>query len=186
MRKKFEKLWDFVSKRECPLVQDKEELYAIFRLIQGCESYLEVGSAEGNSLYILSHALKENASIATIDYREEHTKKYRDEINSLVGSYINDVNGNSHNKKIIDEFKNKKFDVVLIDAGHKYADVIADAMIYGNLATKYIIFHDIQMPEVGSAFAWYANQRLEDCSANTFINSHNYGYGILEVKSGRN
>jgi hypothetical protein len=51
--KTFDELWRFVVTRSAsfPVVQEYHELQHIFDLMKGCGSYLEVGSAEGNSLY---------------------------------------------------------------------------------------------------------------------------------------
>jgi predicted O-methyltransferase YrrM len=152
---------------------------------------LEVGTAEGNSLYVLSHALKQpRAAIGIIDYGEEHTKKARQEILEWIRSdlrprWIREKYGNSHDPSLFIDIAECEegvlgYDVVLIDAGHAYEDVIADAIAYGSLATKYIFFHDVCLPEVGRAFDWYCKQR-PDCRAYKMINSETFGYGIMEI-----
>lgn len=194
--KTFNDLWCELIRRQnngiAPLVQDKAELEQVFKLIKSanCDSYLEVGTAEGNSLYVLAHALQvdqqfvKKPSIITIDYGEKHTASPRNEIITKLADIVNikEFLGNSHSSDIIKQVNDlRSFDVVLIDAGHTYTDVIADAVAYGHLAQKYIFFHDVQLPEVKAAFEWYVAQR-HDCYADYFINSANYGYGILEVK----
>lgn len=184
--KTFDELWQDILERcdrfSFPLVQDKEELRFIFNLIQGCASYFEVGTAEGNSLYILAHALKEDSYIKVLDYGEPHTAAARDEaMKRIPHTRIKELYGNSHDAKVI--FMGQEsipVDVVFIDAGHSYEDVVADAIAYGHLATKFIIFHDIQLPPVKAAFEWYCAQNSQ-MKASTFINSPTFGYGILEV-----
>jgi len=183
----FDILWREVVARSqvFPVVQEYNELKHVYHLMEGASSYLEVGTAEGNSLYILSHALKDNSRIRIIDFGEKHTKEPRqkviDKLTSLHKVYP--TYGNSHDKEIIEEAQFDGFyDVVLIDAGHSYTDVIADAIAYGGLATKYIIFHDVCLPEVAEAFKWYVTQR-PDCESYQFINSDTFGYGIMKVKA---
>lgn len=174
----FDKLWDEVIKRSdgrFPVVQDKEELRHIFNLMQGCKSYLEVGTAEGNSLYVLKHAVEPNGIIEIVDLGEEHTTAR----NEIMGHRVIPHYGNSHDVRIVNEVGMNSFDIVLIDAGHEFEDVVADAIAYGRLARKYIFFHDIQLSPVKAAFDWYcrANPQFK---VSTFINSEKFGYGILE------
>lgn len=186
--KDFEQLWQEITERSnrwaIPVVQNKEELKYIFNLIQGCQSYLEVGTAEGNSLYVLSHALAEGATVNAVDYGEVHTEKPRNEIvlaiQTNLGIEATVYCGNSHDLKTISDAAYMDYEVVFIDAGHTYPDVIADAIAYGSLATKYIIFHDICLPEVNAAFEWYCKQRSE-CQNFKIINSETFGYGVIKV-----
>lgn len=186
MPKTFEDLWRFITKRSSgfPVVQEYSELKYVFELMRGCSSYLEIGSAEGNSLYILCHALKPGAKIALVDFGEKHTKEPREVILNLLTPEYNPMPfySSSHNHACIDKVQELgKFEVVLIDAGHTYEDVIADAMAYGGLATKYIIFHDVCLPDVNTAFNWYSSQR-PDWESYKFINSDSFGYGIMRKK----
>lgn len=200
--KTFDELWKDIEERSqrwaIPIVQDYKELEYIFNLMKGCESYLEIGTAEGNGLYVLAQAIKtsdrlfvkEDDEISSrhgvevceiIDFGELHTKAARDEVIAKLQEMdisINENYGNSHNTKICPSYD--EYDAVFIDAGHTYEDVIADAIAYGHLATKYIFFHDIQLPEVRKAFDWYCAQNPQ-FKRSEFINSTTYGYGILEV-----
>lgn len=186
----FEQLWQDILERcerfQFPLVQDKEELRHVFNLMKKLNSYLEVGTAEGNSLYVLSRALEgesklnnDSAYIEIIDFGEPHTKIARDQVLNGLGFTICEHLENSHSAKI--KVTQDQYDAVLIDAGHSYEDVIADAIAYGHLAIKYIFFHDIQLPPVKAAFEWYCKQNPQFKNISTFINSPNYGYGIIEV-----
>lgn len=177
----FNELWDDIVKRSVgfPTVQDKSELEHVFYLMEGCESYLEVGTAEGNSLYVLAHALKRNARITYVDYGEKHTTPHRNNVVTKLtqdGYYIKEVLGDSHNPEVVMK-ANGRYDVVLIDAGHGYGDVVDDAENYGKMATKYIIFHDINLPEVRKAFDEYAAGK----KSYTISNSTHFGYGIIQL-----
>ena len=185
--KTFDELWKELeerSKRWCiPIVQDYKELEHVFNLIKGCQSYLEIGTAEGNGLYVLASALQPMAAIAIIDLGEKHTKAARDEVIEkleLKEPRFLQTLGNSHSPEIINKAANWLYDVVFIDAGHTYEDVIADAIAYGHLATKYIIFHDIKLPPVKAAVEWYLKQNPQP-KYYEFINSETYGYGIITL-----
>lgn len=187
-RKQFDACWDYISHRQSVItVQQREELEHIFNLMRDSDSYLEIGTAEGNSLYVLSHALREKAYIKYVDFGERHTFAPRNHIIEVLSWNDIDVHGvlgNSHSPQTLAAAQRAdfaKYDCVLIDAGHQYADVIADAVMYGPLAAKYIFFHDIQLPEVNAAFEWYAHQR-PDCEMSRFIRSETFGYGILRIK----
>lgn len=185
MIKTFDELWRDLQERSrrlaIPIVQDYKELEYVFNLIKGCKSYLEIGTAEGNGLYVLSHALESDAKIRIVDYGEKHTKAPREEITRRL-PYYDEYLGNSHNSQIIAEALALEVDyeVVFIDAGHSYEDVIADSVVYGHLATKYIIFHDICLPPVKAAVEWYLKQNPQ-FKYHEFINSTTYGYGIIDV-----
>lgn len=180
----FESLWHFITHRGCIIVQERTELEHIFNLIQGCKSLLEVGTAEGNSMHALGHALKKRSFITSIDYGERHTEPFRTEVLKILrdqGIYVNTIDGTSQYHDVIRQAKViAPYDVVLIDAGHDYTSVVADAIAYGGMATKFILFHDVQLPEVRKAFDWYVNAQGYK-NVSTFINSTEYGYGIITL-----
>lgn len=182
--KTFDELWDWVMKRTergVMTVQERSELEHVFNLMKDCEcgSYLEVGTAEGNSLYVLGHAV--NGYIQSIDLAEQHTR-----------SAFQDVWDEIHNTGIKIDFypgdstwptthpRDIKFDCVLIDGGHDFATVLSDALLYAPLATKYVFFHDIQLPEVKAAVEWFI-KRWKLGRYYTYVNSPSFGYGIIEV-----
>lgn len=176
----FNTVWAEITKRPGVVtVQNKEELEHVFHLIQGAESYLEVGTAEGNSLYVLSHALKPDAEITYIDYGEKHTLEPRNEVLAKIPQKVHAILGDSNDMQTFARVADKKFDVVLIDAGHDDFNVAIDALFYGQLATKYIIFHDIMLPDVERVFEWYSRQFKRE--SYRVVNSEHFGYGIIKV-----
>lgn len=175
----FDVLWREILKRHIITVQDYDELKYVFNLIRGCKSYLEVGTAEGNSLYILAHALDQGANITYVDYGERHTKSPRDEVLAKIPQTVTGIHGDSNDPVIIERAKGK-YEAVLIDAGHSYRNVITDALSYGPMATKYIMFHDVQLPDVDRAFKEYCAMRPE-CRNYRVVNSEHFGYGIMEI-----
>lgn len=178
----FPDLWKFAT-RHGDIVQQYDELEHIFNLIQGCESYLEVGTAEGNSLYVLSHALRPNSKISFVDLGEPHTLQKRTEALVKINNAhnIHQILGDSHALQTIARANMYgDYDVVFIDAGHRYEDVVLDAALYGPMAKKFIIFHDVQMPAVNLAFNWYVRETNRQ-KVSKFIKSDNYGYGIIKL-----
>lgn len=178
----FDQLWKDIDGRCTYTVQDRQELEYIYNLMKGASSYLEVGTAEGNSLYVLGHALHKDAEITYIDFGEEHTTEKRDQVlDKLRRLYsVTGIHGDSNDFSVMKQVNGKQFDVVLIDAGHTEANVVIDAIFYGPLARKYIFFHDVQLEPVGRAFDWYCRQR-PDKKSYKVINSDTYGYGVIEI-----
>ena len=182
MSKSFDELWEFITKRRLQVVQERSELEHVFNLIQGCESYLEIGTAEGDSLYVLSHALRPNSKITSVDLGEtgtrtlaEQTFQYLMPLHSVAIYRGNSVDSGTYPKK-------EAHDVVLIDGGHDYDTVLSDCRTYAPLATKYLLFHDIKLPDVARA----VREFLDDYSKNKwcyreFVNSQTMGYGIVEI-----
>lgn len=182
----FDDLWRYVVKRSAcfPVVQERSELEHVFNLIKGCKSYLEIGTAEGNSLYVLSHALEPDSKIVCVDYGENHTQPFQEEIRQLLSDKheVAMFHGDSTNPDTLPySYKDKAirgYDVVLIDGGHDFATVQSDCLMYAGLATKYVLFHDIKMPEVKQAVDWYL-ERYKTGKYYEFINSETMGYGII-------
>lgn len=181
----FEKHWDFITRRTergVVTVQDKEELGYVFNLMQGCNSYLEIGTAEGNSLYVLAQAMPKGSPITYIDYGEKHTTPPRNEILALLKDYdITAIHGDSNDYATFKGVADKRFDAVLIDAGHDAFNVAIDCLFYGPLAKKFIIFHDVQLKEVDRAFNWYCKQRPDAKRHYRVVNSESFGYGVIEL-----
>lgn len=195
----FEDNWNFIvnrSKDACmPVVQDKEELRYVSNLLAGCTSYLEVGTAEGNSLYVLAKSMPPGSFVCFVDLGEKHTLNKREFILNLLNKDGYDPKGvlgdstlkSTHDRvtsklaSLIDEGNYGTVDAILIDGGHDYTTVLSDAIMYGNLSTKYIIFHDIQLPEVNAAYEWYKSKNHPDKKSYRVVNSETYGYGIIEL-----
>ncbi len=181
----FDYLWREVTNDAFMTVQDYEELKYVFSLMEQCTSYLEIGSAEGKSLYVLGCAMPEGSHIAYVDIDEEKTRQPRiDRIKLLTDikkHKVTGISGDSHSPIVIERAKSLgKFDAVMIDAGHSTDDVMQDWSAYGSLATKYVFFHDIALSEVRDA--WDVIRMNHRGKSWEFI-SHDskFRYGILEV-----
>lgn len=176
--------WNYIVKRSndlcIPVVQDQTEMEYVYNLLKDCKSYLEVGTAEGNSLYVYANAMPKGSEITYVDWAEKHTKEPRDQILALLEDYkVRPIHGDSNDFSTIHKAQGQ-YDAVLIDAGHDDFNVAIDAIFYAGLAKKYIIFHDVQLKDVNRAFEWYAKQRPE-CKNYRVVNSEHYGYGVIEV-----
>lgn len=199
---KFSEAWDFIVKRSqdmaMPVVQDKEELAYVYGLLEKCKSYLEVGTAEGNSLYVLAKAMPKGSFISFIDLGENHTEKKREYILELlrpdydIRMVLGDSTLPDTQQRMISKLYSERkdrdngeidcnVDCVLIDGGHDFPTVLSDAILYGHLADKYIIFHDVQLPPVAAAYDWYRERYCKDKKTYRVVNSDNYGYGVIEV-----
>lgn len=175
----FEKRWAWLTKRaggENNLVQEKNELKHIYDLMKACdcETYLEIGSAEGSTLHVLGSIPK---FVDYIDFCEVHTEDLRKEITGQDTKFTcfrgDSTNSHTHLRKA-------HYDCILIDGGHDFATVLSDSILYAPLAMKYVFWHDIQLPEVRKAVEWFV-PRWNLGKFSTFINSASYGYGILEI-----
>lgn len=180
--KPFDELWKFAT-RNGSIVQEFCELNHVYNIMLECkpQSYLEIGSAEGNSMYVLGHVV--DKYIDYVDFGEDHTTAQRNEcIEELkkIDKNITGYLGDSTNPKTLPN--KKKYDCVLIDGGHDYNTVLSDCMTYAGLATKYVFFHDVQLEPVREAIEFYL-KRWPLGKYSTFINSESYGYGIVEVNA---
>lgn len=181
----FDSHWHYIQHRNEIIVQVKEELEHVYNLMEGCRSYLEVGTAEGNSMYALSHALSNKPSVVYVDYGEAKIEKKRNEVIDILktrGISIRPIHGCSHDHGCIKEASYfAPYDVVMIDAGHSFADVVADATAYGGMASKYILFHDIMLDGVKQAFDWYTSTHNFKNVSKFISPSSPYGYGIIKL-----
>lgn len=183
MEKSFDELWRFINSRGSIItVQEYSELKHIFDLMRACscQSYLEIGAAEGNSLYVLGHAVAKD--IHYVDIGEKHTKEAREECIRKLGDHmIGEFLGDSTNPDTLWDKDIRRYDCILIDGGHDFATVLSDSILYSPMATKYVFWHDIQLPEVRAAYEWFKKRWLLG-EFSEFIDSMTMGYGICKVK----
>ena len=184
----FDELWRYITKERPGVitVQERSELEHVFNLMRDCDcsSYLEIGTAEGNSLYVLAQAMVQNASVTYIDLWENHTADPRGKVENILDDlnyFLNPIPGDSTEKGTYQRVMDQTYDCVLIDGGHDYTTVLSDAILYAPLATKYIFFHDIQLPEVREAVEWW-HKRWQLGKYSEFINSDTFGFGIVEIR----
>lgn len=180
----FNTLWKFAT-RNGDIVQERSELEHIYNLMKdcGCGSYLEIGTAEGNSLYVLGHAVRKIGIAHYVDLMEAHTTPQRIEVIRRLAdehptlSVIAFAGDSTHYDTLP---RDREYDCIFIDGGHDFATVLSDSILYAPLAKKYVFWHDVQLPEVKAAVEWFI-KRWPLGKYTTFISSSNYGYGIMEI-----
>lgn len=182
----FKEHWHFITNRRGDIssTQSGEEMGQIFNMIRSCESYLEVGTAEGDSLYVFSLALSGRKPIVTyVDIAEKHTEPYRKEVIDILklkGFTVRGVHGYSQKHEIAKEAAIlAPFDAVFIDGDHSEVGVLCDAMTYGPLARKYLIFHDIALEPVGKVFDWYCRMQGYKNVRKVMDIGTKLGYGVI-------
>ena len=158
--------------------QDRQEIEAVARLINAncaVKSYLEIGTAEGGSLYYFGHMLAPHKAVC-VDLAEAHTATLREWVFSEMKDAI-DITlyaGNSTEPAIIDAVKSLgQFDVVFIDGGHDYATVKSDWESYGFLAAKFVVFHDICLPDVKKLWDTIPQPKL------SIVETGKFGMGVV-------
>lgn len=95
-----------------------------------------------------------------------------------------DMNSQLESTKELVSKEHKKFDVILIDADHRYEGAKKDIELYASLAGKLLVFHDIRPQEANESCGVYkaivdSNVVLDHqiaCSDNMM------GIGIVEIK----
>jgi hypothetical protein len=109
-------------------------------------------------------------------------------------NYLNDnnfeanlINMNTFDDRVIKEVfeYSKKFNIVFIDAGHKYEEVINDINKFSPLASDLLIFHDTCPRELTLDFGVY--KAIQDSNIKLdwekFETLNNMGIGIHYVNS---
>jgi hypothetical protein len=132
-------------------------------------SFLEVGAWKGLwglAFYEFCKMKEVNGSYTTvtmIDHDPNNRPLYKT-INFLKDQDFeaNLVNMNTFDDRVVEELSKygKEFNIVFIDAGHKYEEVINDIKKFSRFAKDLLIFHDIGPREVHADFGVY--QAIKD------------------------
>jgi predicted O-methyltransferase YrrM len=157
-------------------------LYDIGSLFNGSINYVEIGCYAGGSSCLMLQ--RENTNVIAIDIGYpikkdvviNNVKKFNTFNNFTY------IQGNSQHKKTIDKLKmslhNNKIDILFIDGGHNYNDVIDDFSLYENLVTSggFIVFDDYNdhkfSPEVKSAVDYLVNNKFNNYNIIGTIKNH--------------
>lgn len=140
-------------KCETNVLQNLEELYEFMRFINanGVQSYLEIGSKNGGSLWRIANSLPKRSRVVSVDlphgdYSFKNTLPNLEACVKELRHRKYDAHlliGDSTDPKIIDEVRNLgPFDLCFIDANHTEPYVRKDWMNYGPMC-KMVAFHDI-------------------------------------------
>lgn len=135
-------------------------------------TFLEVGAYRGLwgiafSIYCNVNAIEGKYVTVTDLIHDSHNINLLKSLNYnlSLGVQCALVNENTYNENIKDTVTSilPNYDIVLIDAGHLYDDVINDTNKFSDLANDILLFHDIRPknpPEGGLVYVWPALQEL--------------------------
>jgi hypothetical protein len=169
--------WDFI--REFYLSNDKKNI-----------SFLEIGAWKGLWGIAFNEFCKELGAIGSYttvtlmdnDFENLGLVKTIEYLKS-DGLVCKLINGDSNDIVTVTEVTsmNQKFDIILIDADHKYSSVMMDISNYFSLANDMVIFHDIKPEHETENIAVYkaitdSNLRL---SLEFSHGDNNMGIGLI-------
>lgn len=156
-------------------------------------SFLEVGAYRGLwgiafAVYCKLNNIKGNYTTVTLipqDSQNIHLYKTIDYIlnckipATLINMNTMDDGVEQTVKKISD-----KFNIVFIDAGHKYEEVMNDIRKFTPMATDILLFHDIRPKEVSSSCGVYQaiQHSMIKLSEEIITNNNLMGIGIKYIK----
>lgn len=139
-------------------LQIKSEIKSLMQVVKDTKPqvYVEIGTASGGTLFLLSRMLPDGAKIFSLDLpRGEFGGGYPTWKIPIFKSFANTtqsielLRGNSHTQEMLDKLKNilqgNKIDFLFIDGDHTYSGVKQDFEMYSPLVKSggVIAFHDI-------------------------------------------
>ncbi len=180
------------------LLQPYQNRQEIGRAIQRASALkpakvLEIGTARGGTLFLLSRAAAPDATLVSIDlpggmygggYPAWKGRFFRWMIEPRQTLHL--LRMNSHDPKTVDEARRRlggAVDLLFIDADHSYAGVKQDFFLYRELVREggLIFFHDILEnrfdPDISVAPFW--NELRETCQTEEIVEDRQQGvFGI--------
>lgn len=181
-------------------MQIRKEINDLLNILEkeSLENILEIGTANGGTLFLFSKISSKHSKIISIDLPNGEFgggyKKWRMGLYNSFTSYDQSVyllRRDSHSEETLGEVKkileNQKLDILLIDGDHSYEGVKTDFKMYGPLVKKngYIIFHDIvpgPSDSVGGVpdFWQIIKNNYEFKEIVNDWNQNGYGIGLLK------
>jgi predicted O-methyltransferase YrrM len=179
-------------------IQVGREIIALLDELQALKPLrlLEVGTANGGTLFLLSRVAHPEACIVSVDlpggqfgegYGWWRVPVYRSF--ARAGQTIELLRGDSHSSKMLgrvrEAFGNQPVDFVFIDGDHSYDGVRNDFELYGALVRKggVVAFHDIANPyDAAIQVQRFWNEvkvRYRHRELISDVNQRGYGIGIL-------
>ncbi|MFW9829947.1 MAG: class I SAM-dependent methyltransferase [Candidatus Thorarchaeota archaeon] len=166
-------------------LQIRSELYQFGKIVASMKPkiIIEIGTANGGTLFLLSKLsdinstiisidLPEKPYIGGIDYKSKTFFKSFARNNQKVVIIRDDSHKLSTLEKIKKVLKNQEIDILFIDGDHTYKGVKKDFNMYGNLVKKegIIVFHDIVEVTIE-----------ENVDVNKFWNEVKKNYKYIEI-----
>ncbi len=176
--------------------QVEEELRTLLAIVEGSNParILEIGTATGGTLFLVSRLAHDKAHIISIDLPAGHFgggypswripfyKSF-----ASKGQKVHLIRGNSHdsrtNKKVMDILSGEKLDFLYIDGDHTYEGVKNDFIMYSVLVKSggMIAMHDIARnpSEAGcNVHAFWEEIKLRYRHKEIIKDSNQHGAGI--------
>lgn len=137
------------------------ELIELISSTEGKLSFLEIGAYRGVWPLMLSFVcekLEKEFEYTTVTWLEQdpnnvaiHKVREYYQSKSLTFNLISQNSQLASTKELLKE----SYDIVFIDADHRYDGVLQDIKLYAGLATRLLMFHDIRPKEVNSSCGVY-------------------------------
>ena len=184
-------------------VQVKEEILELLKILEKLKpkTILEIGTANGGTLFLFCQVADPNATIISIDlpggkfgggYPRWKIPLYKSFAKNNQKIHL--LREDSHSPKTLEKvkaiLKGKKLDFLFIDGDHTYEGVKKDFEMYSKLVKKggIIAFHDIVyhpfVPECQVEKLWKEIKVLRRYETKEIISSHNQtwaGIGVIFV-----
>ena len=203
---RIESLFNFVNIANEGLIrpnQNRSEILKLLKIIKekNPKFILEIGTASGGTLFLLTKISTADAIIISIDLLEGNfgggfpkwkLPLYKSFASSNQKIFF--IRANSHDKKVLMQvkriLKGNKLDFLFIDGDHQYEGVKKDFEMYSPLVKKegYIGFHDIVFidhPEDDYGVHEFWQQIKENYEYEEIVenwNQNSFGIGILKGK----
>jgi predicted O-methyltransferase YrrM len=178
--------------------QIKSEIVKLCKLLvkNKVKNILEIGTADGGTLFLFSNLVKNNGKIISIDlpngYPLWRAKLYKSFVSGNKKLYL--IRNNSHEAKtvkMVEKILNgEKLDFLFIDGDHSYYGVRKDFEMYSKLVKSrgIIAFHDIIPDKIKnlSGEVWKFWKEIKSKYKHTEIvesyQQNGYGIGVIYVK----
>lgn len=176
--------------------QDAMEFSKFLRFVKqkNIKRYCELGCRNGDTFFWVARTIGPDGTFIAVDLPENDNSKEKlvETVRELQhdyryrNSYV--LHGNSHDAMTISWVRERgPYDLILVDADHRYSGVTRDFVCYQNM-TKYIAFHDIDAPDdhmsdgyVNGVGQFWREVKKEYKPVAEIINAGSQmGFGILE------